>query len=422
MNRGLWLALAMVCLAGLVLAAPAKQQKGGKAALPGQEAFVKKALAESVVPKRKPNPEMVQRVQTAKNYNLIPPQYRALIDANTASYVTLEEFSQKSDHLNSMIQTQFHDPTILLLYAGKSFAILLMNNREIEMMPLSFEPEMLLAVFEPVKKPTRCFKLSPAQMKALTPEEQTYAKLLLEVLNENFSYIHDIPFFMPEKARFQRNEYAWRVPAIKALLMDATVAQSTRSSQASQKVPEALLHPQKGELQRRFGVPVYDWNAVIEAFGGAQPIERGAIYTQPDYYPLTGIYCRIIQPAEAGRSEDFHRDMWQTMQFGSVVIALQRLTKALNNEADFLKTQDQWTANKQRVIDECIKCLERTNLLETALKLNFELDDNPWGGYYSLANPKGKPKKTIVRSCVGVPPSTEGNMLKRSPQPVYKKP
>lgn len=208
MSKHLWLALTLVCLAGLALAAPGRQ-KGSLSSVPGQAEFVKKALAEAVGPKREPNPEWVQQVRSSLNLAFIPPQYRALIQANTRGYMTVEEYNALPE-VPKEAKFQDNIPSDALLpYAGKNFCVVIVEGKLV-FAPLRLQPEMMAAVFEPPAKIPERFKLSKELQRSLNAEEKAYAKVLLEVLNENYTYLLDMPNFVLDPERFARNEYAGR--------------------------------------------------------------------------------------------------------------------------------------------------------------------------------------------------------------------
>lgn len=110
-------------------------------------------------------------------------------------------------------------------------------------------PYDMLAVFEPKPDMKPLITLPETATAGLSEEDKTYTTHLLSVVNENLSYIGEIPFYKPDLNLFWcYEEFIGQVIPEKYLLTGAQL----------DKVPEKLIDQNKIDLQKRLGYPVYN--------------------------------------------------------------------------------------------------------------------------------------------------------------------
>lgn len=234
----------------------ASQQSDSQAYDKAITEFVAKQLPRATMDAKKPtasDSKVISRlVRKASNYNRIPPHYRALIDANKDNYyfVNTESRQKKKDYF---------------LYRGKDFTLAEYLGRII-VGHSSLDPSKMMAHFEPVKDAKPFFTVPKSTMNRFSKEDQDYIEKLLSVVNENMSFIGDVPFFVPDQDRFEKGEYAGQFIPEKYIVFGKYMDQ----------LPEALKNPDPDifALQSRIGFPIWD----------VTKIETGEIKDNPCFH------------------------------------------------------------------------------------------------------------------------------------------
>lgn len=168
----------------------------------------------------------------------IPSMYIDLTHGNRKNYF----FPTESARRNQDLACLYAGPDLTLMWhKGTNFPIRAHLH--------NIWPHDMLAVFEPKPGMKPLITLPESLTDGLSEADKTYATNLVAVVNENLSYIGEIPFYKPDLNLFWRYEaFIGQVIPEKYLLTGVLF----------DKVPEKWVDKTKAELQRRLGYPVYN--------------------------------------------------------------------------------------------------------------------------------------------------------------------
>ncbi len=234
-----------VSLCLLLISTSALLAASKKAILPPAQidAFVVRALEQQIDRskyRQHTDPATITKLlKDAPNYDDIPPHYRALIDANRANY-----------YFNSDKVRNNH--TSYYLYYGETFALRYYKGR-LAIIQRRVKADQMMAIFARPSKIPDYFSIPKQVMARFTDSDQVYAKRLCSILNANLAFIGNVPFFIPDKDRLQRGDYAGKFIPEKFILQ----------GDSAERIPDALRgDPIDFAYQKIFGYPVYNIAAI----------------------------------------------------------------------------------------------------------------------------------------------------------------
>lgn len=348
------------------------------APLTGIEEFVAKRLEEAKVPTGRRTfdpttaPPLSEVLQKTTNYHQLPPQYVALIDANRDR------------------QTWRHN--YALLYWGKQLKMDVDKNR-IVVAYYELDPSLMMATFEPAPDAKPFFTVPDKVLKTFSDEERAYTETLRDVVNENISFLFDVPFFVPDMEMFHRNEYGGKFIPEKYLV----------SGDKVDLIPAHLVDDRKRDIQKRFGFPIYD----------VTQVETGRIYNSStcfyhsEYDKMQVVDRLVLLNLDMMDHEYASLVKMRYNQYERGQRALQSLQEAVAQEADYLKANDQWTSKKQMVLNQLKKEMDKVippaiQQLADAMKQDKFI--------YSLNQPDRQPRLARQRDVTKPAPYTSGRL------------
>ena len=346
------------------------------APLTGVDEFVAKYLPMASLPREitydpEKIPYITQKLETCTNYGKIPPHYKALILANQDKW--------------------FWRSGAAMLYWGKEFNLQLYKNRVV-IYHFKLDGSKMMATFEPVPTAKPFFTIPDSILKTFTPEERAYAETLRDVVNENISFLFDVPFFVPNMELFKRNEYGGKFITEKYLITGEKLA----------AVPAELVDERKREIQSRWGYPIYD---VSQVETGKIKDPSGCFF-HSEYRYMKVVDSLVLLNLDMVDHEIGSMRELQSVQYSRAEKNLTLLQEAMANEADYLKAQNQWTPNRAKVLTVLQRQLDK--LIPPA----YQLIEDTWkkGEFiYTLRNPKGKPPLVRQPNVLLSAPTTSGH-------------
>lgn len=363
-----------------------KKEKGGVAPveisaknepLTGIEEFVAKHLEEARTPLNIKEfdpttaPPLEDVLKKSKNYHQLPPQYVALIDANRDR------------------QTWRHNYAVL--YWGKKKRLDLMGDSRIVVDYYELDPSLMMATFEPVPNAKPFFTVPDKVLKTFSDEERAYTETLRDVVNENISFLFDVPFFVPDMDMFRRNEYGGKFIPEKYLV----------SGDKVDLIPAHLVDDRKRDIQKRFGFPIYDVTQVETG----RIINPTTCFYHSEYDKMQVVDRLVLLNLDMLDHEYASLVKMRYIQYDRGRSALQSLQKAVTQEADYLKANGQWTSKKQMVLNQLQKKMDKVippaiQQLEDAMKQDKFI--------YSLNQPDRQPRLVRQRNVMKPAPYTSG--------------
>lgn len=348
------------------------------APLTGIEEFVAKHIEEAKVPTGRRTfdpttaPPLSEVLQKTTNYHQLPPQYVALIDANRDR----QAWGQKD----------------ALLYWGKKLNMDVDKNR-IVIRYYELDPSLMMATFEPVPNAKPFFTVPDKVLKTFSDEERAYTETLRDVVNENMSFLFDVPFFVPDMEMFHRNEYGGKFIPEKYLV----------SGDKVDLIPAHLVDDRKRDIQKRFGFPIYD----------VTQVETGRIYNSStcfyhsEYDKMQVVDRLVLLNLDMMDHEYASLVKMRYIQYDRVKKGFDLLQNAVVNEADYLKANGQWTSKKQMVLNQLKK--EMDKVIPPAIQ---QLDDayKQKKFIYSLNQPDRQPRLVRQRNVMKPAPYTSGRL------------
>lgn len=344
--------------------------------LTGVDEFVAKYLPMASLPREitydpEKIPYITQKLETCTNYGKIPPHYKALILANQDKW--------------------FWRSGAGMLYWGKEFNLQLYKERVV-VYHFKLDAIKMMATFEPVPNAKPFFTIPDNILNAFSPEDRAYAETLRDVVNENISFLFDVPFFVPNMELFKRNEYGGKFIPEKYLITGEKLA----------AVPAELVDERKREIQSRWGYPIYD---VSQVETGKIKDPSGCFFDSQYRYMKVVDSLVLLNLDMVDHEVGSMREL-QSVQYSRAEKNLTLLQEAMANEADYLKAQNQWTPNRAKVLTVLQRQLDK--LIPPAEKL---LQDTLKKGefIYTLRNPKGKPPLVRQPNVLLPAPTTSGH-------------
>jgi hypothetical protein len=316
-------------------------------------------------------PPLEDVLKKSKNYHQLTPQYVALIDANRDR------------------QTWRHNYAVL--YWGKKKRLDLMGDSRIVVDYYELDPSLMMATFEPVPHAKPFFTVPDKVLKTFSDEERAYTETLRDVVNENISFLFDVPFFVPDMDMFRRNEYGGKFIPEKYLV----------SGDKVDLIPTHLVDDRKRDIQKRFGFPIYD----------VTQVETGQIYNsstcfyQSEYDKMQVVDSLVLLNLDVVNNEIEALTTMRIVQYDRVKKGFALMRTALANEADYLKDKGQWTPNIQKVLTQLDKQLEK--IMPPAEKMMTEYRRNK-KFIYSLNQPDRQPRLVRQRNVMKPAPYTSG--------------
>lgn len=346
------------------------------APLTGIEEFVAKHLAD----KRKVKmldvsaaPPLEDLLNQSTNYHQLPPPYVALINANR------DQQSWKKDYA--------------MLYWGKEKKMLLYGDRRIVVEYNELDSSDMMATFEPVPDAKPFFTVPDKVLKTFSDEERVYTETLRDVVNENISFLFDVPFFVPDMEMFHRNEYGGKFIPEKYLV----------SGDKVDLIPTHLVDDRKRDIQKRFGFPIYD---VTQVETGR--ISSGsACFYHSEYDKMQVVDRLVLLNLDMLDHEYESLVEMRYNQYERGQRALKSLQEAVAQEADYLKANGQWTSKKQMVLNQLKKEMDKVippaiQQLADAIKQKKFI--------YSLNQPDRQPRLVRQRDVTKPAPYTSGRL------------
>lgn len=349
------------------------------APLTGIEEFVAKHLKEVRTPLKIKEfdpttvPPLEDVLKKSKNYHQLPPQYVALIDANRDK------------------QTWRHN--YALLYWGWKKRLDLMGDSRIVVRCYELEPSLMMATFEPVPDAKPFFTVPDKVLKTFSDEERAYTETLRDVVNENISFLFDVPFFIPDMEMFHRNEYGGKFIPEKYLV----------SGDKVDLIPAHLVDDRKRDIQKRFGFPIYD---VTQVETGR--ISSGSTcFFHSEYDKMQVVDRLVLLNLDMMDHEYASLVKMRYNQYERGQRALQSLQEAVAQEANYLKANGQWTSKKQMVLNQLKKEMDKVippaiQQLADAIKQKKFI--------YSLNQPDCQPRLVRQRDVTKPAPYTSGRL------------
>lgn len=343
--------------------------------LTGVDEFVAKHLPMASLPREitydpEKIPYITQKLEAASNYDKIPPHYKALIQANQDKW--------------------FWQPGASGLYWGKEFNLQLYKNRVV-VYHFKLDAGKMMATFEPVPTAKPFFTISNNILKTFAPDERAYAESLRDVVNENVSFLFDVPFFVPNMDLFHRNEYGGKFIPEKYLITGDKLAE----------VPAELVDERKRDMQTRWGYPIYD----------VSQIETGKIddpsgcFFHSEYRRMKVVDSLVLLNLDMVDHEYESLVEMRYIQYTRAQKSLDVLKSAIANEPDYLKSQNQWTPNRAKVLKVLKRQLDK--VIPPAEKLLTDSIKNK-EFIYTLKQPKGTPRLVRQVNVMQAAPTTSG--------------
>lgn len=350
-----------------------------------QENLPKQYGLETIIYKKYHLPELTGEIADAfhqtRNYMTMPEQYRILADANKDNYFRPDGKTGDNEHI--------------FVYYSKDFSIRKHKGRMV-VHHYKLDASNMMAVFEPVLNVKPIVTIPEALMRPLSKEEKEYTKSLLSVVNENISFLFDVPNFVPDMDRFNRGDYAGKFIPRKHMLKNG--------KKLEKLAEEKLIDSENVAIHTRWGWPVYDLSK----------IETGEIddpsgcffsseYQKTKYVSnLTLLNFDSVEPENKTKSLDL---IWK-VQKEQLEKGLDILEKAPSAELEALGKTGKATPGMKKVIAEIEKQLKKK--VEGGRKLIGEKKD-----IYILSKPNEKPKKFKKVYLMGVE-YTSGRQIERA--------
>lgn len=348
------------------------------APLTGIEEFVAKHLKEARVLKGlhtfDPStvPPLEEVLKNTTNYHQLPLQYVALIDANRDKQIWEQKYAQ--------------------LYWSKKLKLGTNKNR-IVVDYYELDPSLMMATFEPVPDAKPFFTVPDKVLKTFSDEERAYTETLRDVVNENISFLFDVPFFVPDMEMFHRNEYGGKFIPEKYLV----------SGDRVDLIPAHLVDDRKRDIQKRFGFPIYDVTQVETG----RIIDPTTCFYHSEYDKMQVVDRLVLLNLDMMDHEYESLVEMRYIQYDRGRSALQSLQKAVTQEADYLKANGQWTSKKQMVLNQLKKEMDKVippaiQQLADAIKQKKFI--------YSLNQPDRQPRLVRQRDVTKPAPYTSGRL------------
>ncbi len=344
-------------------------------------AFVEKHLATSKLPKREgaydpeKAPAAYKMIQNAPNYNKIPPQYRALIDANKDKCFAGLDGGATA-------------------YMGEEFHIRLYKNRLI-FLGYKLDASNMMAIFEPAKDAKPFLTIPAATLKKMSDEDRAYVETLRDIVNENVAFLWDVPFFVPDMKRFDNGDYAGKFIPEKYMV----------SGRYLDDLPSHLIDDSKREIQRRWGFPIYD----ISQVETGEIFDPSGCFYHSDYTKmkvvstLTLLNWDMMEPKN--KQNALHAIRF--MQYTRVQKNIAFLKKAPEKELKALEESGQLTPDRKKILDTIQKQFDKM-IPQAEKTLQTALDKGQF--IYTLRQPNGKPKRMVKQSDIFNPEYTSGRV------------
>lgn len=321
--------------------------------------------------------EIADIFHKTRNYMTMPEQYRVLADANEKNYYG----NIKDEHIVVFRSNNFH--------VSKHKGRMVIYHQELD-------ASKMMAVFEPVLNAKPTVTIPDALMRPLSKEEKEYAKTLLSVVNENISFLFDVPNFVPDMDRFNRGDYAGKFIPRKHML---------KNGKKLEKLAEkGLVNSEKVAIYTRWGWPVYDLSQIeTDRIMDGSGCFFSSDYTLMQYVnKLTLLNFDCVEPENKAKSLDL---IWKA-QKEQLEKGLDILEKAPSAELEALEKAGKATPGMKKVIAEIEKQLKKK--VECGRKLIGEKKD-----IYILSKPNEKPKKFKKVYLMGVE-YTSGRQIERA--------
>lgn len=343
--------------------------------LKGIEEFVAKHLADKRKVKKldvSTAPPLEDVLRKTTNYHQLPPQYVALINANR------DQQGWKKGYA--------------LLYWGQKLKLETDKNR-IVVAYYELDPSLMMATFEPVPDAKPFFTVPDKVLKTFSDEERAYTETLRDVVNENISFLFDVPFFVPDMDMFHRNEYGGKFIPEKYLV----------SGDKVDLIPTHLVDDRKRDIQKRFGFPIYD----------VTQVETGRIYNSStcfyhsEYDKMQVVDSLVLLNLDVVNNEIGALRRMRLIQYDRVKKGFDLLQEAVAQEADYLKDNGQWTSKKQMVLNQLKK--EMNKVIPPAIQ---QLEDayKQKKFIYSLNQLDRQPRLARQRDVTKPAPYTSGRL------------
>ena len=255
------------------------------------------------------------------------------------------------------------------------------------------DPSLMMATFEPVPDAKPFFTVPDKVLKTFSDEERAYTETLRDVVNENISFLFDVPFFVPDMDMFRRNEYGGKFIPEKYLV----------SGDKVDLIPSHLVDDRKRDIQKRFGFPIYD----------VTQVETGRIsntstcFYQSEYDKMQVVDRLVLLNLDMMDHEYASLVEMRYNQYERGQRALQSLQEAVAQEANYLKANGQWTSKKQMVLNQLKKEMDKKippaiQQLADAIKQKKFI--------YSLNQPDRQPRLARQRDVTKPAPYTSGRL------------
>lgn len=305
--------------------------------------------------------EIAEAFHQTRNYMTMPEQYRVLAEANQDNYYRPDGKSGDDGHI--------------YVYSSRDFSVTKHKGRMV-IYHYKLDASKMMAVFEPVLNAKPTVTIPDALMRPLSKEEKEYTKTLLSVVNENISFLFDVPNFVPDMDRFNRGDYAGKFVPRKYMLTD--------EKKLKKLTEQGLVDSEKEDIYTRWGWPVYD----------VSKVETGEIvdHSGCSYYseykriryvnPLILLNLDSFEPEHKTNSLNI---IWNE-QKEQMEQDFDILGKAPSAELEALEKAGKATPGMKNVIAEIEKKLKKK--VAEGRKLIGDKKD-----IYMLSKPNEKPKK-----------------------------
>ena len=300
-----------------------------------------------------------------------PPHYKALIQANQDKWFWLSGVG--------------------MLYWGKEFKLQLYKNRVV-VYHFKLDGGKMMATFEPVPTVKPFFTIPDNILKTFAPDERAYAESLRDVVNENVSFLFDVPFFVPNMDMFHRNEYGGKFIPEKYLITGDKLAE----------VPAELVDERKRNMQIRWGYPIYDVSQIETGKIG----DPSGCFFHSEYRRMKVVDSLVLLNLDMVDHEYASLVKMRYIQYTRAQKSLDVLKSAIANEPDYLKSQNQWTPNRAKVLTVLKRQLDK--VIPPAEKLLTDSIKNK-EFIYTLKQPKGTPPLVRQPNVLLPAPTTSGH-------------
>ncbi len=325
--------------------------------------------------------EIAEAFHQTRNYMTMPEQYRVLADANQNNYYRPDGKLGDDGHI--------------YVYKSKDFSVTKHKGRMV-IYHYKLDASKMMAVFEPVLNAKPTVTIPDTLMRPLSKEEKEYTKTLLSQVNENISFLFDVPNFVPDMDRFNRGDYAGRFIPRKHML---------KNGKRLGKLAEiGLVDSGKLEMHTRWGWPVYNLSKVET---GEINDSSGCFYSSEYQYMkyvnnLTLLNFDSIEPENKTKSLDL---IWK-VQKEQLEKGLDILEQAPSAELEALEKAGTATPGMKKVIAEIEKQLKKK--VQEGRSLIGAREN-----IYILNKPNEKPKKFKKMYLLGVE-YTSGRQIERA--------